>query len=465
MKTFTNHLKSLALAVVTGLLLAGCVTNPMGGSEPVVPDTHVEPVSQQLPVTKDNLDSNEADFRKRLIQRTPVIPAKPAPIPRPTVSGSVTTYQDPGLAALNVVYVGAGSFADEDHASAVKDAFETQIFSALGGAAGQSELGSMVRGFFARVAGANPQLKMRVVGADEKRILGETIDHTAFASVAFNQAVLFETGFKSGAIDRTLYVSMPLFLVSAKSYQLIYSRPLFIRVRLEHGVSAGDPEVCRRVLDGVRAALESGTADAEAMAPVAEALKRGTFSDPNRLIYAVNDGAITFSESARHARTGFGHSEKVGAVLREAASDFLARTENVFPPIQASLSPQLYRELGANYFGLEVVTDLAMLKGFPVSGSGRIILPIKRAQEDINLAIQVKTGLQVQEQGAHFKSGLCQVLLEIQQRNPQNQTLQNHKIVQNGKFRAHLNQVEIAQEDCLMDTLLACAAELKSGLK
>ena len=409
------------------------------------------------------LPPNGVDFTNPIPSGIPVS-AQVSSLPLASTSNVTSSaYEDPALAAVDIIYVGAGKFADSSSTNARRSALEASILASLSDGGGQAVLRDLVEEFYKRAAASHPELRLRVVSGKVRRILGETMDRTAFAAIALNHATLIESGFQPGTGEQQLFLSLPLFLISAKSYHLIHCSPIFVRVRMEPGVSPADPAITQRVLAGVRYMLNSRAVDPRQMALLAEALKRGTFRDPSRIIYSMGEDAVTFSENAGNAATGFKDTSAVAQVLREALCAFLASSECVFPPIDARLSSRLYRDLGADYYGLEVITDLNLPRGFPISDSGRLILPVSRVAADVNLKVHVKSGTRTLEQGQHLSKGECQVVLELTGENSAGNVLRERTFADTESFTRHVSETGRADGECLMNSLLAATAKTKAG--
>ncbi|MBC8096307.1 MAG: hypothetical protein H7Y43_10880 [Akkermansiaceae bacterium] len=464
MKGLLKLSAAVGVGVVAGAALSGCVHNPTTDAKPLVRDLQSGHVLQQHGETfgtdARNYQSADQQFTNRSSRVSNYHVSTP---PAPQVP-TTKNYRDPALSNADIIFIGAGTFEDDGTNRPANDPETAPILNGLGNQSSQDHLRAMTEEFFKQVSAANPQIKARVVTGTERGLIGKNLDRTVLATIAFNNVSIISSAPGSGG-GKQVFVSLPLFLVSAKSYHLIYTRPLFVRIRLEAGVTPSDPEIIRRILAEARAALLAGLNDPREIALAAAALQRGAFRDPNHLVYAVEEDSVTFSEKARSGQTGFSQASTVTPLLRDALSHFLARTEIVFPPIQAAVSSRLYRGLGASYYGLAVVTDLLMPQGFPTTDSGRIILPVSRVEADIRVKAHVKTGVRVTEQAPLFSAGVCQVLLELSALNRDGTTLQSIQRIQDGGFTVRRDPAAHADQECLMESLLACASQLKEGFK
>ena len=374
-------------------------------------------------------------------------------------------YQDPAVPALNILYVGMGRFLDETGRGSLHSELENGLFGFLKGEPVGVTLAGQVTEFFRQVAATHPELRLRVLDPKKTQIIAETIDHTAFASLAFDQAAVLESAYRDSlGADREIYLSLPLFLVGAKSHELLYARPIFIRVKLAAGVSPQDPVVHARILDEIQRVHEAGARDARTVAVARGSLLRGSFRNPNQLTYHFAPDAITFSDKAARADTGLRQPADLVPLLRQAASHHLARSHRVFPPLKAAASNRLLRELGAPYFGLEVITDLTALKGLPYSDSGRLILPVSHSEADIQIKLLVKTGVQFTGESRDTRLGQCQVILEALHYNARKQLLQSNQFIGRPRsFTTHKTLLAPGGESCLIEAALAATEQLTDG--
>lgn len=367
------------------------------------------------------------------------------------------SYLAPERAALDIVYLGSGVFLDESERVVLKTNFERALHAHMSAPEGRRLLQESVLAFLRRIASDHPDLLLRVADPGKPQVLGDSLDRTAFASVALSRAAVVEAVYGSGESDRTYYVALPVVLVGARSFELIYARPLFVRLKHTHGVDETDAALQDRILAAAATFIRETAADPPTAAVAAQCLRHGAFRSPGGFTYAVEPVAVTFSASATNALTGFRQPAQVAELLRFAFCHHLSQRERVYPPIDAPVAARNLRGVAARYYGLGVVTDLQQETGLARSESGLLVLPVRRPEADFSLQFEVATDVVVQSRGTHYQVGRCEAGLKVTRLSAGGPPVAMGSQTRSNRFYASIGQDSHLADDTLVECLLKCS--------
>jgi hypothetical protein len=386
------------------------------------------------------------------------LPAEPnTPPARGEYKKIGASYLAPERAALDIVYLGSGVFLDEAERVVFRTDFERALHAHMSAPEGRRLLQEAVLAFLRRVASDHPDLLLRVADPGKPQVLGESLDRTAFASVALSRAAVAEAVYASGESDHTYYVAMPLVLVGARSFELIYARPLFIRLKHTHGVDETDTTLQDHILSAATTFIRDTATNSQTASVLTNCLRHGAFRSPGGFTYAVEPDAVTFAASATNALTGFRQPAQVAELLRFAFCHHLAQRERVYPPIDAPVAARNLRGVAARYYGLGVVTDLQQETGLARSESGLLVLPVRRPEADFSLQFEVATDVEVQSRMTHYQVGRCEAGLKVTRLSAGGPPVAMGSQTRSSRFDASIGQASHLADDTLVECLLKCS--------
>lgn len=336
---------------------------------------------------------------------------------------------------------------------------EAKLFAVFQDPAVQAELAADAMGFFGEVAEAHPELDLRVVPPGSAEILGEDLlGRACFVALALDNVVSCAEAFPSGAVERHYYLSLPLYVIRAKSYELLYARPYVVHLPLPEGVTLDHPEVPRLLVDAVKKQFfESDYADSS-RARAADAFERGTFRSPFRPTYAIDLDGIRLSDATAEA---IADAVSYRQLLQMLAGQYLGAAERVLPPLRAKPSGDLYAEAGARY-GLAVITNLE-IPGTRTA-NGYVELPLNYPQPGLRLEFDVRTGHKVLEEakGKLLQKAACQVCLDVSEKTLAGKTVAQYTLRATRDYPQMLGTAN-ASEPCFVKRLCESAKLLSLG--